>query len=442
MASRSAGPGLLAFHLAWRALALGLLAFVLVYLLASTRLYATALVTAGVAALLAVDLARAIARADRSFERILEGLAAGVSETPRYKAGGIARSLAALDLARTKRQQEADYAQALLDTVSAALIVLDSAGRVTLANRAARALVHGAVTQLADMAAIGAAAAEKLRAAPAGSRQILQLADGQQVLATVTGFSLGGGGTRRLISLQRLAGDLDAVELKAWQDVSRVLAHEMMNSLTPIASLSESLETLLRDAGARPALTDSADLVGAVEAIKRRSIGLMNFVERYRQVAELPQPVRRPLRMDAFLAGIDHLMRPGLQEKGIAFSKRLTPSHLTIAVDPQLLEHAIINLLRNAADSVVAVAAPEIQLSCELTDGVAVISVRDNGRGLPGDHLHDMFVPFFTTKPGGSGIGLSLVRQIALAHGGQVKVEAGDPHGAVFRLLLPVNEAS
>jgi two-component system nitrogen regulation sensor histidine kinase NtrY len=264
------------------------------------------------------------------------------------------------------------------------------------------------------------------------------------VFVAVSQFAAPGRPPQRLVAIQRIAGDLDAVELKAWQDMVQVLAHEMMNSLTPISSLSESLESLLRsDAGARGVTSSGPsamadDVAGALEAIKRRSLGLMSFVERYRTVAELPSPNRQPVRMDRLLFGIERLIGPALRDKGVEFRTSVDPPELSADADPQLVEQAVINLLRNAADAVVGVESPRIEVTCEERDGQVMLAVCDNGTGVPEDRRDRIFVPFFTTKPGGSGIGLNLARHIALGHGGQLDVRARAPRGSVFTLTLPV----
>src|SRR6185295_3041278 len=173
------------------------------------------------------------------------------------------------------------------------------------------------------------------------------------------------------------------------------------------------------------------------EAIKRRSRGLMEFVARYRAVAELPPARLQPLRMDEFLRGIDRLLAPALKDRGIAYGSSVSPQALTANADPQLLEQAVINLLRNAGDAVASAREPRIEVCCELRDGRVVMSIADNGCGVPDARREQIFVPFFTTKPGGSGIGLNLARHVVLKHGGQLDVRANVPLGTVFTLSLP-----
>jgi signal transduction histidine kinase len=273
--------------------------------------------------------------------------------------------------------------------------------------------------------------AARLRSLPAGAREIVRLADGRAMLAQGASFA-GGGRALSLISLQSLAGELDAVELKAWQDLVRVLAHEMMNSLTPICSLSEDLAERLRDAN-----TPRAALVEDVRVIARRSEGLIGFVERYRRLTELPAPEPEKLRVAELFGRLDRLVRPMMAEAGVDYASLVAPGGLLLRADPELLEQALINLLKNALEAVRGRSDPAVRLGARTVDDRVAVTVEDNGPGLPADDPEAAFVPFFSTKPGGTGVGLTLARQIALAHGGRLEHRPRPGGGAVFRLTLP-----
>lgn len=408
--------GQLSRALVVRAIACCVLATAVIQLLASTHLYATAVLLLGLAAATAYDLKRRIGRAEREVGRLLEG------------AGSPPSSF--------RTEQQLQYVEALLDTVSAALFVIREDGIPVLANRAARRLAGQSVSTLQQVDALGSTTANLLQSMRPGARHVAYLADGQPVYVSAAEFRGADNGKHRLISLQRIAGELDAVEVKAWQDVAAVLAHEMMNSLTPIASLSENLEQLLRDAQ-RTKATDLTviELSGALEAIKRRSHGLMSFVERYRAVSELPEPDLQRVDLEQLLAGVDQLMSTMLQEAGVTYRRQVSPP-AKIIVDPELIEQAVINLIRNAAEAATDAGAPCVTLTCELRDTELVIAVADNGRGLSEQQRDRIFIPFYTTKPDGSGIGLSLARQIAFAHGGRIEYQANSPRGSIFSIVL------
>jgi two-component system nitrogen regulation sensor histidine kinase NtrY len=442
MASKIGGVGAFTLGVSTRAAAIGGLTWGVIELLATSQLYATALVLAAVAAVVALDLARAVGRADRELGRFVDALAAESFDRPaqgvagfRLMAEAVDGATAKLAGARAERQQRIGYLETLADSVAAALLVLGPEGDVAAANRSAQRLIGEAVSRLADVAVIGPAAAEMLTGLPAGGRAIIRLEDGRQMLALAAVFRTPGAAPRRLISLQDIALELDAVELKAWQDLVRILAHEMMNSLTPIASLAESLQARLGGDG-RPEQRAEAEAAAAV--IARRSLGLMSFVDGYRKVAEIPRPVLKTVALKDFAAGVERLMGPALAAREVAFSREVTPQDLTGRFDADLLEQAVINLIGNAIDAVAGAAAAAVSLTCGRSGGSVTIAVSDNGPGISPGVRDNLFVPFFTTKVGGSGIGLSIARQIALAHQGQLEARDGVGGGASFVITLPL----
>lgn len=404
------------------------------------RLWATAVVLAGVAALVVLDLMRSINAADRTLAQFVEGVTAEGYERPTTPTGlhalgdAIKAALDRLAMVRAERQQRSDFLEALADTVSAALLVVDSQGAVTAMNRAARTGLAADIGPLTAIAALGAETAARLLALPAGARDVVRLADQRAVLATVSGFTAAGA-QRRLIALQSVAGDLDAVELKAWQDLVRVLAHEMMNSLTPICSLSESIAERLQAPHGEAA---EAAIIEDAQVIARRGHGLMAFVERYRRLTETPAIEKSRTSGAEIVRRLDRLAEAMIGTDAIAWSSAVQPAWLTVAADPDLLEQAAINLIKNAVDAVRGRPGAAIRLMLAMDEERVVLSVADNGPGLPVDDPEGVFVPFFTTKAGGSGVGLAIARQIALSHGGRLEHRAAPRGGAVFLLSLPL----
>jgi two-component system, NtrC family, nitrogen regulation sensor histidine kinase NtrY len=430
--------------MALRALALGALAYFVTRLLADTSLYATAVVLVVAACAIVADVTVAMRRLERSFERLLAGPTPGADDRldSRLLRGArvVAHEKASHDflIERLEQQQQVAYLQSLLDTVAAALIVMYPDGSVTPMNRAARRLIGDHAKSLQNAATIGEHAGRVIADMAPGATQIVALMTEGKVLVSVTQFTTPGSTPQRLVAIQRIAGELGAVEVKAWQDVSRVLAHEIMNSLTPIASLSESLEALARAAIStldREA-NGSGELIGAIEAIKRRSLGLMTFVERYRLLAELPQPEMQSVGAERFMEGIERLLNPSLRERGVRFRCKSVGA-FSFTADPEQLEQALINLIHNAADAVASASDPNVEVTCELRDAQILFEVADNGSGLLEGEREQIFLPFFSTKPNGSGIGLNITRQVALAHGGQLEFRPNVPRGCVFSLLLP-----
>jgi signal transduction histidine kinase len=241
------------------------------------------------------------------------------------------------------------------------------------------------------------------------------------------------GGPQRLVSLQAVAGELDAVQVGAWHAMTRVLAHEMMNALTPVASLAESVARMT-GGDSRPAVS------GAADTIARQSRHLIDFVERYRAIADLPAPAFAPLDLATFVADIKALGGATLSARGIAFSAALPVAAVPLEADAGLLRQALLNLLRNAGDAVAGTGGGAVRFACAVNSGEVRFEVHDDGPGIPPERIEEIFVPFYTTKEGGAGIGLALARQIALAHGGRLAAAPNGGRGMTFILSIPASQ--
>jgi signal transduction histidine kinase len=393
----------------WRLLFAAVAILLLFRVLTETRHFASASVLAAAAALLLVDVVRVALRSRE------DGRASPAIE-------------------ERARAEQLDQALALLDAVTVALFALGPDGRIRFANRAARALA-GEAARLED--SLDGPAAGEILALPVGGRRIVSLSDGRSMLVWVGAVSTPAGGPQRLVSIQAVAGELDAVQVGAWHAMTRVLAHEMMNALTPVASLAESL--------ARMAGGDSRPAVGAAaDTIARQSRHLIDFVERYRAIADLPAPDFEPLDLTTFLADIEALGEAQLSARGIAFSAAVPAAAMPIEADAGLLRQALLNLLRNAGDAVAEAGAETaggaVRFACAVDGGELRFEVSDDGPGIPPERIEDIFVPFYTTREGGAGIGLALARQIALAHGGRLTATPNEARGMTFTLSIPASQ--
>lgn len=386
----------------WRLLFAAIAIVLLFRLLTETRHFASASVLAAAAALLLVDIMRVALRS---------------------RDGG--RASPAIE--ERARAQQLDRALALLDAVTVALFALGPDGRIRFANRAARDLA-GEVARLED--ALGKPTAAEVLALPVGGRRIVALSDGRSMLVWVGAVATPDAGPQRLVSMQAVLGELDAVQVGAWHAMTRVLAHEMMNALTPVASLAESLARMARS-DRRPAVSAAAD------TIARQSRHLIDFVERYRAIADLPAPVFAPLDLATFLADIEALVDAQLRARGVAFSAALPVAAVPLDADAALLRQALLNLLRNAGEAVAGAGGGAVRFACALNGGELRFEVQDDGPGIPPDRIEEIFVPFYTTKEGGAGIGLALARQIALAHGGRLTAAPNGGRGMTFVLSIP-----
>jgi len=215
----------------------------------------------------------------------------------------------------------------------------------------------------------------------------------------------------------------------------RVLTHEIMNSLTPVTSLARTGADLV--AAAAKGNDALADAKGATETVARRAEGILRFVESYREFAQTPDVHRRPFKAKPWAEEIMRLALANAPGGEIDARIEVVPKSLSVDGDAELLSQAVLNLLRNAVRAVAEVKSPLVTLvlSREAT-GRCRIEVRDNGTGIPEDRRDDIFLPFYTTHKGGSGVGLSFSRQVALAHGGSICALDAPEGGANIRLVI------
>ncbi len=397
-------------------------------------------------------LTRFAVRAGHEVARFLNALAfddaatsfTGLARDPAFAELGVAMSrvMDQLRASRAEREEQTQYLQTLISHVPVALISVDEPGRVQLLNLAARRLFEAACADTAQFARYGAAFAagmERLRPGETATLRMERSAGALQLKAAATGVSLAGA-RRWLISLQNIETELTAQELAAWQTVIRIMAHEVSNSLTPISSLAATARSLLSETLAelppedahRPALADAEE---ALEALARRSEGLLHFVQNHRRLTRRLEARIEPLSLSRVFARLQRLLAAELAARQIALTLAVEPLVLEVSADADLLDQALINLMRNAIDALRDQPDGQITLSAQRdSGGHVVIAVADNGPGVPADQREKVFVPFFTTKRQGSGVGLTLVRQIAAAHGASVSIGEGPAGGAMVRV--------
>ncbi len=249
------------------------------------------------------------------------------------------------------------------------------------------------------------------------------------------------GRAQQLVALMPIESELEAEMLDAWRQLVHVLTHEIMNSLTPIASLSRTAQEMLADADAdadADAGADShRDLETALDAIARRAAHLADFVSSYRDLSRLPAPTLAPVRVAPLLARLEQLVAPEWRARGGEAQFSVTPGSVELMADADQLEQALLNLIRNAADATAQLSSPRLQVFARLVRGGRLaIEVMDNGPGVDAGLEGAIFTPFFTTKPNGLGVGLALVRNIVHGMGGTVRYARRPGDGACFRLTF------
>ncbi|MDC8757728.1 sensor histidine kinase [Janthinobacterium fluminis] len=254
----------------------------------------------------------------------------------------------------------------------------------------------------------------------------------ERALVAVTALTLQGA-AQRLAALMPVESELEAEALNAWRQLVHVLTHEIMNSLTPVASLSRTAYDLLDELHGDLPADVGEDLGTALDAISRRAGSLVDFVASYRSLSNLPQPQAERVRLDELFGRLDALLGPAWRARGGRAAFSVEPASLEVLVDPGQLEQALINLLKNAAEATAGVAAPQAVVSARLSRGGRLrIDIVDNGPGVPEAMAAHIFTPFFSTKKQGRGIGLAMVRQLVHGNGGTVRHARSVTAGARF----------
>ncbi|QHV94559.1 sensor histidine kinase [Spirosoma endbachense] len=265
-----------------------------------------------------------------------------------------------------------------------------------------------------------------------GENRVVKVS-GRAILLSATAFT-DDAGRSRLIAFQPVGEALDENEDQAYQKILRVLNHEIMNSVAPIASLADTLQKRLAS-GTIP----TAEISTGITVIRNRSEGLLQFAQTYRSLSKFSAGSFRAVRVIDLFESVLTLLEPTLEQRGIEPDVIVAPTDLTIRADPPLVEQVLINLLTNAMDALHDWPNPTLALSASLNnEGRPVLAVTDNGVGISTELLDEVFVPFFTTKKKGNGIGLSLSRQIMHLHRGSIHVQSIVGHGSTFSLVFPM----
>ena len=245
-----------------------------------------------------------------------------------------------------------------------------------------------------------------------------------------------------IIAFQDIRSEIEQKEIEAWHNVIRILAHEMLNSFTPVSSLATTIKELTQnDDGEikKVAELDAEELLDihtAANIIKKRSDGLLVFVNDYRTISNVPAPDRKMTNVKEFLGSIQVLMEGSVKNANVRLELMPIPSHAKVSMDTKLVEQVMINLINNSIHALANRPSPVIKLGCRVEPDKTVILVSDNGKGIEEEIMHQIFIPFYTTKKNGSGIGLSLSKDIMKKHDGNLLVSSQAGMNTTFSLVF------
>jgi signal transduction histidine kinase len=425
-----------------------------IYLIGWARLYEVALLTGGAVVYQIIALIRYVEKIARDLTRFLDSVryadfSQGFTSDGRgplfeHLRDAFRTVTDAFRRIRAEKEEQVRYLENVVQHIGIPLLSFRKDGTVELMNRAARRLLRtGPIRNIDALTDVSEDLVEHLRTLDSGEQAMVRVAKEDrtmQLAVNVSRFRLRDE-AHAIATIQDLRNELEEKEMEAWQQLTRVLTHEIMNSVAPISSLASTAHRLLEDiplpAGDGSAETEeaAADAREAVQTIERRSEGLISFVDSYRSFTKIPQPDFEVLSAHDLFEGVRRLLRVQIEESGMEVVIDVEPETLEVPADPELIEQVLINLTLNAIQALEGRDDARIDLRGRIDRrSRPVLQVKDNGPGIPDDVQERIFVPFFTTKEDGSGIGLSLSRQIMRLHGGSLSVRSEEGNGTLFTL--------
>ncbi len=344
---------------------------------------------------------------------------------------------------KVKLAKESEH-QLLLNTLEhldSAVLAIDENGQVIFSNSAFNMLLSTKITELKSLEAINKELYHTLNSIKPGKPAVLKLVHEK----VVKPFSVKGNTfilnkkQVRLFSFNDIGKELAKEEIINWQALIRILRHEIINSVTPIASLSNSMTEHFNDLDFKNDPVELNSILNtshkSFNAIEKRSKGLLDFIEKFKIISAIPKPEVKMIKVTGLFQQIETLFKPEFSKFKIALLID-SKDDLYIKADEKLLTQVLINLIRNAIDAVKEVQYKKIDLIAELRDETVIISVKDSGTGIPEENIEKVFIPFYTTKKEGSGIGLSFVRQVMILHNGFVQVSSEENEFTKVELLF------
>ncbi|MFD1000836.1 sensor histidine kinase [Ohtaekwangia kribbensis] len=434
-----------------RVVMLGLTMALFMYMVVRPNMLFAAMLMGTIIVLQLVEIFRFVSQTNRKLTRFLEsvkysdfisGFASDNKLGKSFKDLNEAFNevLEAFRKARSEKEEHGQYLNTVVQQVRTGILSFDIDGNVQLINaNAKRFMGITSIKNINELIAINPKLYHSINSVEPGKSELYK--GSNELYLTVQSTELRIRGTDvRLITLQNIQPELQKQELEAWQNLTRVLRHEIMNSITPISSLTSTLREILdhdmEKMGNHYELKEEGaeDLREGLSTIENRSKGLIKFIDAYREYTSLPKPKLATVRLQSLLEHVAQLMKTELKKTNINFRVECSSEYLTIQADLEMIEQVLINLLKNAIEALGETEHPALELIGRYDGSAILIEVIDNGQGIIKEAIDHIFVPFYTTKRTGSGIGLSLSRQIMQMHNGSITVESEPEVRTVFTL--------
>ena len=344
---------------------------------------------------------------------------------------------------KTEKEIEHQYFDHVIKHVDTGLLAWDSNNHVTLFNMAAKQILNVPhIGNLSGLKSIMKDMPDKLKNLKPGRQELLKILRGDELISLyvrVSEFTVSGEKIK-LASFQNIHSELEESESEAWQKLIKVLTHEIVNSVSPMKLVSSSLlKTLSKSEENDPLMLTSEEhenMQSGLNAIYNRSLGLSKFVDDYKTITDIPKPEFDEVRVSELFDEILDLLKSSFLNDRIKINVKIDPGDLRIFMDKKMIAQILINLLKNSANALSENNKPSINLTSTRFNDRKLIMIEDNGCGIPFNMLDYVFMPFFTTRQDGSGIGLTLSRQIMKAHNGFINLVSHEGEGTKVTLIF------
>ena len=336
---------------------------------------------------------------------------------------------------RSEREATLHFINAIIQQINVGIVSYNTLGEVEISNQTANKLLRVyRLKNINDLKAEQPHIFEVLESLKPGESRLLTLED-NDLSFSITEIQMRGRRIR-LLAIHNIRSELQIKELEAWQNLTKVLRHEIMNSVTPIVSLAETMRDIVNDEINPTTATEIEsvnDLKEALVTVQKRGLGIMKFVNAYREFTSIPLPSKTHIEVTDLLKRVEGIFAPKVAEGNIKLSFDYD-ADFEIFIDQDQLEQVLINIIKNAFEANYTCDSPEISVRSKLKNGIKTIEILDNGTGIPVDIREKIFIPFFTSKKLGSGIGLSLSRQIMALNDAKINYQSISPQGTAFIL--------
>jgi two-component system, NtrC family, nitrogen regulation sensor histidine kinase NtrY len=438
-------------RVAWRILLIAISQSLLIYMLFQPTMYLAAGIVFFILIIQLFELYRYASQTNRKLTRFLESVkysdfVSGFSyddklgKSFRELNKAFNEVLEAFRKARSEKEEHWLYLNTIVQQVNTGLISFDDEGQIHLINPIARKYLGiNQINNIEELKTSNSSLYHNLKEVEPGKSILHKGKFDIQLNLQATEIRIRGN-VYKLLTLQNISPELQKQEITAWQNLSRVLRHEIMNSITPISSLTSTLKDILthdlvqKNNHFEIGKENTEDLREGLNTIESRSKGLIKFIDAYRDYTSLPKPNPVQVKLKDLMAKVSGLMQNDIKKRNINFISICKPENLVILADEELIEQVLINLIKNAIEALHDTADATITFKSEIDANGILVSVEDNGPGIIREAIDQIFIPFYSTKRTGSGIGLSLSRQIMQMHNGSLSVSSEPDVRTVFTL--------